>query len=266
MKNQHNPLINLRYWVLLNLVSVLGTNTGDLMVHLFRLAFGDQTRIFGLKHLGPFPILLVMFLLVYLLAQRSERPQESYFWALILIIRTAATNIADMLSDDLSFSLTAIFLLLGLPLLVYSLYWQSQRTKPISVPFVPETPWNYWAAMMFAGVLGTAAGDALWQAMGLSTAAAPLSIVTGVFVMTGYRSYLAVTALYWFGVLLARITGTAAGDWLAKSAERGGSGLNLYTATMVSAAVFVIVAIIWKTKRPIQIPPVVNLEPQEASS
>lgn len=258
MKSQHNPLINLRYWVLINLVSILGTNTGDLMVRLFRQIFGEQTQVLALKHFGPFPILLVIFLLVYFLERRSERPQESFFWALILIIRTAATNVADVLSDDLSLSLIKIVLLLGLPFLAYAFYWQSQRCKPVITPFVPETPWSYWGAMMLAGVLGTAIGDALWQAMGLSMAAVLLSIGTGIIVIAGYRSYLAVTAFYWVGVLLARITGTGVGDWLAKSTERGGSGLNLYTATLVSTLVFIIVALSWKSKGSEQIPSEVN--------
>lgn len=247
MPNRHNPLIDLRYWVLINLISIFGTNTGDLMVRLFKQLFEGQPWLANFKHIGPFPLLLVLFLLVYFIQQRSQRPREFYFWGLILIIRTAATNVADALTDELSLSLITILLGLGLPFLFYAIYWQQHRPKPISTPFVPDTSWDYWGAMIVAGVLGTVAGDALWQWLGLSTAAWALGGITIIMVITGYRSYLALTAFYWLGVLWARIAGTAAGDWLAKNADRGGSGLTLYSATLVSGVVFVVIALVWQS-------------------
>lgn len=63
MRSFHYPLINLRYWVLISLVSIFGT------------------------HVGPLPVLILAYALVY-------------FWVVIILIRTAATNIADSLFDD----------------------------------------------------------------------------------------------------------------------------------------------------------------------
>jgi uncharacterized membrane-anchored protein len=255
MKHHHNPLINLRYWVLINLISIFGTNTGDLMVRFFRQAFADQPWAAGLKHLGPFPFLLILFLVVYFHEQFSKRPQELHFWILILIIRTAATNVADALTDELSLSLSAVVMLLGIPFAAYALYWQRQRLKPVSLPFLAQTSWGYWGAMMAAGVMGTALGDALWQMLGLGPAALILTLISVMLVATGYRSYLALSACYWLGVLWARIAGTATGDWLAKSAAKGGAGLTLDYATLASGILFVVVALAWKSSRNRQVQP-----------
>jgi uncharacterized membrane-anchored protein len=70
-----------------------------------------------------------------------------------------------------------------------------------------------------------------------------------ILVIIGYKNVLIFTPLYWFGVTLARVAGTDVGDWLAKSAERGGSGLDLPTATVISGFLFVITALFWRARK-----------------
>ncbi|WP_146129713.1 hypothetical protein [Jezberella montanilacus] len=111
---------------------------------------------------------------------------------------------------------------------------------------MPDTTQMYWLTMLIAGVLGTVIGDELWHIMGLASSSLVLSISMGILVFLGHKSFLKLTALYWFGVLFARIAGTAVGDWLAKTIARGGAGLTLEGATLLSGLVFIGVCYFWK--------------------
>lgn len=250
MQALHNPLVNLRYWVLISLVSILGTNTGDLMVRLYRQV-GDTTHSgwFGLKHAGPLPLLIAAFFVVYLAERFDKHRHEIYFWTAIVIIRTAATNIADTLAGDLGIS---FWLLTGFfsSIVVYlALQWQRKRAQPVAPEFVPETNNIYWFTMLVAGVLGTIVGDELWHFFGLANSAGGVSILMGLLIYFGYRSFLGNTAAYWLGIVAARIAGTAVGDWLAKSTAAGGSGLSLESATLASVFIFALVAVCWRVRK-----------------
>jgi len=249
MKREHNPVINLRYWVLISLVSIFGTNTGDLAVRWYK-QFATVLNLswLELRHLGPLPVLVLFFVLLWRLEKKDKSKIELYFWLAIIIIRTAATNIADALVDDLHLGFLISSTIFTVGLLCLALLWQKNRPKPIALNFVPETTGTYWLMMLMAGVLGTVLGDYLAHSYGLANSALVLSLLMVGLVLAGYRGFLVLTPLYWLGIVLARIAGTAAGDWLAKSAEKGGSGLDLPTATLISGVIFVLVAVYWKSE------------------
>jgi uncharacterized membrane-anchored protein len=248
MKTIHNPWINFRYWVLLCSVSVLGTNVGDLLVRLYAQSVGEQGYLLGLKHIGPFPLLAVMFVAVLFWERASNAVTDVFFWAQILIIRAAATNVADTLGDDLNVAFWVSTSVFSSAMVVYAILWQRGRLRPIDYPFMPDTTPKYWLGMLMAGVLGTLVGDEVFHEFGLANTALVLSVCMALLIVVGYRSFLVVTSLYWFGVVFARVAGTAAGDWLAKSTDRGGSGLDLYSATLVSATVFAALVWLWRNE------------------
>jgi len=97
--------------------------------------------------------------------------------------------------------------------------------------------------------LGTVLGDYLADEYGLAMMASILSISMVALVLLGFKNVLVLTPLYWFGVALARVAGTDAGDWLAKSAEKGGSGLDLATATVISGFAFTLTALYWRANQ-----------------
>ena len=246
MQKLHNPEIDLRYWVLISLASIFGTNTGDLTVRLFNMT---GQAWFGLKHLGPLPLLILAFVAIYLLEKKDRRQGEGYFWTAIILIRTAATQIADTVNGDLGLSLAYLIGGLTLVLTVLAFQWQAKRAKPLDPVLVPDTSDSYWLTMLVAGVLGTVIGDELWHLMGLGSSSLVLTLCMGLLVFLGHKSFLKLTALYWFGVLFARIAGTAVGDWLAKTIARGGAGLTLEGATLLSGLIFIGTCYFWKRQR-----------------
>lgn len=133
MQPIHNPIVNVRYWILISLASVLGTNTGDLAVQLFRM-WSEATNAgwLGLKHIGPLPLLIFIFTLTYLAERMDKYRHEIYFWLTIIIIRTAATNIADTLAGDLKINFWLVTAILSLLLVPLALQWQSKRPRPLN--------------------------------------------------------------------------------------------------------------------------------------
>lgn len=249
MQQIHNPIINLRYWVLISLASIFGTNTGDIAVRIFKNLFDPEgAGWMGVKHVGPLPFLVLAFIGICLLERNNQNKNEFYFWSAIILIRSAATNIADSLYGDLKISFTILVACLSITLAVLAIHWQANRKKPIDAIFVPDTTKNYWFTMLVAGVLGTVIGDELWHSMGLLTSSLVLSVLMAVLVYLGYKTFLIFTALYWFGIVFARIAGTAVGDWLAKSVERGGAGLTLEGATLFSGLLFILTCLFWKNR------------------
>lgn len=246
MKIIHNPIINLRYWVLISIASIFGTNTGDFAVRIYKSIFDPSgVGILGAKHIGPLPFLITIYLLIYLLEKKSAKQTEFYFWSSIILIRTAATNIADSLNGDLKISLSILISVFTVLLLYLAIKWQEARRKPIESNVMPDTTSSYWFTMLIAGVLGTIIGDELWHLFGLTESSFVLGLMMFGLVYFGYKTYLVYTALYWFGIVLARIAGTAVGDWLAKSSDRGGAGLTLEMATILSGSLFLITCLLW---------------------
>ena len=75
-----------RYWTALCLASIFGANMGDFFA-----------RDLGLGHVHGLPF-LALALAVVLIGERFDRSvHQAYYWTAIIIVRTAATNVADLL-------------------------------------------------------------------------------------------------------------------------------------------------------------------------
>src|SRR5262249_60261330 len=93
MHGRHLPVRGPRFWTALCLASIFGANMGDFFAH-------DV----GLGHIKGVPFLAVAFALV-LIAERLDRAaHEAWYWIAIVIVRTAATNLADFMCGDMKLS------------------------------------------------------------------------------------------------------------------------------------------------------------------
>lgn len=248
MKKIHNPIIDLRYWFLIFLVSIFGTNTGDLAVRWFsNLINYFEIAPPLLRHIGPLPFLALIFIAIWFLERSSKNQTEIYFWSAIIVIRTAATNLADSMLGDLSINFYLLATFFSSTLLYLALKWQNQRSVPTDSFFILETTAQYWVMMAFAGILGTIIGDHLADSMGLFNASLLTTLIMMALVYFGHKKVLPLTAFYWFGIVFARISGTDIGDWLAKSITKGGAGFGLPLATFISGSLFFFVLYKWRS-------------------
>ena len=95
MRADNVPKIDLRYWIAISAASVFGCNLGD-FVSLY-LHFGHW--------IGLFP-LAAMFLAVVVGERKSRRDSQAWYWFGVIVLRTAATNIADLGNAHLQHTLS----------------------------------------------------------------------------------------------------------------------------------------------------------------
>ncbi|MCI4680856.1 hypothetical protein K9U39_01340 [Rhodoblastus acidophilus] len=208
------PEINARYWLLLLIASVCGTNLGDLA--------SDKL---GLGFLGAFAIFSVIFLSMAVASRRIAFLGEAYYWVAIVVSRAGATDVADFATHQLRLSYPAL-IIGSLAVLVATLAITGRlgqntiRTVDAAdgpAMAFPTANAAYWTAMILANAFGTIAGDYLadelrfgvGQAMLLTAPAAAVAVMLRVAGQSSSKFG------YWAVVLLIRAVATNLGDYLA---------------------------------------------------
>lgn len=213
MRIASSPALDRRYWLSISIASVTGANLGDFVSH--DLGFG---------HLRGVPLLALLFGLVLRLERRARRGGTGFYWAAILLLRTGATNIADLLTHDLRCPPLACIAALGLLLL--GLVGRGGPRAP-DPPALPRTTSSYWGAMFVAGTLGTVIGDWVAGPLGLGLPAGTAILAIPVAVLLARRGAAGIGRNgYWGAIVSVRSAGTCAGDFLADAVF----GLPLSTA------------------------------------
>jgi uncharacterized membrane-anchored protein len=85
MRYANVPTVGARYWTAISLASVFGCNLGDFVSLYLHLG----------HWVGLFPLAIIFAALVAG-ERHSVRTTEAWYWAVVIVLRTAATNIADL--------------------------------------------------------------------------------------------------------------------------------------------------------------------------
>lgn len=234
MKPTHTPSIGGRYWVAITLASIFGTNLGDLYAH---------ESGFGLMQGAA--VLLLLASVVFVVERADRRTHQIYYWLVIVIIRTGATNIGDYLAYVVR--IPGILLILGLSALIAVLAFTAgwtEKTGNKPVPdSIPATGGVYWFTMLVAGVFGTVFGDVASRAIGQGMASIVLGLFLGFVLWVGSGKAATAIGMYWFTVAIVRTLGTTMGDWLA---ENKLLHIGLPASTVITGLVFVTVLLVWR--------------------
>jgi uncharacterized membrane-anchored protein len=236
MHGRHLPALGRRFWGALCLASIFGANMGDFFAHDL-----------GLGHVKGLPFLAVAFAAV-LIAERFDRlAHEAYYWTAIVIVRTAATNLADFMCGDMKLPrplvMAGLAVLLAIVVTVAWLVWRSHKHPANDRPLVLRADAAYWVSMLVAGTLGTVMGDYFSHnlRLGDGVGALVLSAVLAGFFLVGARGLIWALPFYWATVVMVRAAGTCVGDFLA-----GRSMMGLTLSTVVTGVVFVAVLFAWR--------------------
>src|ERR1700733_3468937 len=242
MRYANVPTVGARYWTAISLASVFGCNLGD-FVSLY-LHWGHW--------LGLFP-LAVTFAALVVGEHHFAHFTEAWYWAVVIVLRTAATNIADLATHTFEWpyprvilGLAVIQALVVCPVLPRLISAGNNRTGR------PATNGWYWLSLLTAGTLGTAIGD--WTAeelhLGTGYGTLVLGAIFAVVLAMGSRLRWTTKAAYWLPIIAVRSAGTTAGDWLAFRDDPGlsnGLHLGLPFSTALTCALFVATLVVWKT-------------------
>jgi uncharacterized membrane-anchored protein len=237
MKSIHLPAITTRYWAALMIASVLGANLGDY--------FSEQL---GFGHARGLPLMLGLFLLIFFIEHVDRAVHQTYYWLSIVVVRTAATNVADLARLDFKIKhpYTIAALSVFLLLLVIKNYWIDVPKEATLRAAFPTADIHYWISMLVAGTLGTAVGDysSFGLRLGLPLSTVIVSAVAALILLAGSRRLLTTTPYYWLAVVAILVAGTSGGDWLAN----GKSGLGLPFSTLCAGLLLATTLIVWRKK------------------
>jgi uncharacterized membrane-anchored protein len=223
------PTLGPRYWTAIIVASVFGANLGDFVSHVLHLG-----------HVRGLPVLAALFAGVLVAERRAAWCGEAWYWAAIVILRTAATNLADFCTHDLRMNYPRV--IAGLALLTVLLARRGGTRAGAGGP--PATDGWYWATMLTAGTLGTAIGDFTSDDLGLGSGLGTilLGAILAAALTLASRSNWFTRLAYWGCIVAVRSAGTTAGDFCAFG---HGLGLGLPLSTGLSGAALVAVLMLW---------------------
>jgi uncharacterized membrane-anchored protein len=236
MDERHLPLLNVRFWIALCLASIFGANLGDFFAHI------------GLGHIAGLPLLAIAFALTLIAERRDRSIHDLYYWIAIVIVRTAATNIGDLLAGDLK--LPRPWVMLGLAvLLALTVAAIHDRRRRVASPDqrreLLTADWLYWIGMLLAGALGTVIGDYVSHNLRLGDVVASLAlgVPLALLFIVGSRGPIWWVPFFWLTVVTVRADGTVVGDWLA-----GRSMIGLALSTALTGLLFVSFVLLWRDR------------------
>ena len=243
MSPKNLPPIDARYWTAILAASMCGANTGDF-----------ASRILGLGHTRGLLPLGLIFLAIVWAERRSKVATEAYYWLAIIVLRTGATNLADLGTHDLKLGYFPFMAALAALMIVMLLIDKARGVQPIGVAgpdgrwhTLPATDTSYWITMLAAGTLGTAAGD--WVAeetpLGLFYGSAVLVVVLLATWFVSDRFGSMTKPWYWLTIVAARTAGTTLGDLLA---SRRGLGLGLVLSTVCTSLLLAGIVVLWRRR------------------
>jgi uncharacterized membrane-anchored protein len=241
MQVKNVPEITPRYWTAILVASMCGANTGDFLSHNLHLG---HTR-------GLLP-LAALFLIILGAERRARTATEAYYWLAIIVLRTAATNLADLGTHDLKLGYGAIESGLTVLLIFFLLIDRGRGSADVSNasianrqrPNLPATNTTYWLAMLTAGTLGTASGDFVADvlSLGLGLGSVVLVAIFAAVLLVSWQFGAMSKPWYWASIVAARTAGTTLGDLLA---SRHGLDLGLPLSTAITASMLAAVVVFW---------------------
>lgn len=217
------------YWFAMLAASALGTNVGDLWAE-----FLFPGRFTSLASLLAICAVAVWY------DRRAVLLTEAGYWVAIVAMRSAATNLADILTHDLALGYVLVSVLLVVLTLVAARFTDPDFAQGGS----PRVDGAYWTAMFIAGLFGTVAGDLIHHNIGLYAASAALCLALAALILVREARAPTSMLLYWSIVMAERLAGTAVGDALA---SRRALALGVPLAT-VCTSIFM-VASLWMRAR-----------------
>jgi len=248
MSPKNLPVIDTRYWTAILAASMCGANTGDFAARYLHLG---HTR--GLLPLG------LIFLVIVWAERRSKVATEAYYWLAIIVLRTAATNLADLGTHDLKLGYLLCMASLAAFMVAMLLFDRLRGVQPSGVAgpdgrwhSLPATDMSYWITMLAAGTLGTAGGDWVAEETGLGLAYGSLVLVALLLAtwLVSDRVGKMAKPWYWLTIVVARTAGTTLGDLLA---SKRGLGLGLIVSTICTSLLLAGIVVLWRTRQPAQL-------------
>lgn len=237
MKEKLNKVaeITLLFWLMKIVATTLGETLGDFL-----------SMTLNLGYLKGILITLVFFILVLLVQIKTKKYIPVAFWLVIIATTTLGTEISDFIDRSLNLGYTLGSLLLFSGLIITLFIWFNKyKNLQVTPIFDSKKEILFWIAILFSNSLGTAFGDYLGDAIGLSylQGAMVTATVIIIVVLLHYFTKINEVFLFWLAFVFTRPFGATFGDFLTKSLIKGGLDLGTLQASIVSIVIMTILII-----------------------
>ena len=239
MQISHLPSLDARYWLVVALITILGSNAGDFVSDRFDTATVLDVHV---------PVVAVLLLAVLWFEPRDASASHRCYWLALLLVPMTSNDLAGLVMSGAPVGRIAIISCLLLALVSTFLIARSDAMHAVASnmmlrprPNLPLTDASYWLGMLIASVLGTTASDWLTGTEGLSDGLA--LPIAGVPTLAAIAAFHLLPArfrfiLYWVAIVLLNAAATAAGHFLAWNPYVGvGLPLSLVVPALVLAAI-----------------------------
>lgn len=231
--------ITLLFWLMKIVATTLGETLGDFI-----------SMTLNLGYLAGIGITLAFFIAVLFWQLKLPKYEPLVFWLVIIATTTLGTEISDFIdrSLHLGYAYGSLVLVFGLATTLL-LWYKSYKNLNVSPIVERKKELFFWIAVLFSNSLGTAFGDYLSDAIGLSYLMGAL--VTGgiivLVVLLHYFTKLNEVVLFWLAFVFTRPFGATFGDFLTKPLAKGGLDLGTLPASLVS--IFIMAILIYFSYR-----------------
>ncbi|WP_207306464.1 hypothetical protein [Arthrobacter sp. S41] len=224
------PIITATFWA----VKILSTTVGETFADFLAVNVG----------LGPLPttgMMLVLLAIALVIQFRTRRYTPWIYWLTVVLVSIVGTQITDFFTDTLGVSLYVSTLVFTILLAVVFIVWylQERTLKITSIDTVKREAF-YWAAILTAFALGTAAGDLATEALGLGFLWG--TIIFGALIVAcavAAKLGMSTVTAFWIAYVLTRPLGASIGDLITQNKGYGGLGLG---ASLTSILFLVVIA------------------------
>lgn len=206
------PEITAWFWVAKVLTTGMGETTSDFLVHHL-----DPAVALALGAIGLAGSLILQFAV--------RRYIAWVYWLAVVMVSVFGTMAADAVHVVLGvpYAASAVFFLAVLSA-VFVIWFRTEKTLSIHSVDTRRREVFYWAAVLAAFALGTAAGDMTAYSLDLGYFASGIlfAAVIGVAALAYWRRWIAAIPAFWSIYILTRPLGASFADWTAVGADRGG--------------------------------------------
>ncbi|MET4073827.1 hypothetical protein [Hymenobacter sp. UYCo722] len=222
------PAVTLIFWIIKIMATTVGETAADFLAFNLKLGLSNTS------------LLMAGLLVVALLLQlRAHRYVPALYWTVVVFVSIVGTLISDNLVDNFGVSLVTTTILFAAALvLVFALWYASEKTLSVHSIETTRRELFYWAAILCTFALGTSAGDLIGESMGLGYVKSALlfgGLIAVTFLAYRYLQLNAVLA-FWAAYILTRPLGASLGDWLTQAPKDGGLGIS----TTIISAIFLV--------------------------
>ncbi len=229
------PELTLTFWI----IKIMSTTAGEIMTDFLSVTVGWGQGV-------TCCVMIVLLVAALFMQLRTRHYTPLIYWLTVVIFSIVGIQITDFLTDKLGISLYVSTVIFAVILaMVFVIWYRVERTLSIQEIFTRRREWFYWAAILSALTLGTAAGDLATEALGLGFKWGFIifgSMITITFIAWRLTGKAVLT--FWVAYILTRPFGAAFGDLLAQSEVYGGLGLGVvWSCVLLLLAILVIGAI-----------------------